>query len=102
MLGYRVYFNGEKFIADDFPAEMKRLSGDSTTSYFDTKLIAEAAVEEYNAYDLNDVKKCKECGKYFWQTDAEREWFFARNMKAPCRCYSCRKNRWNRKGGGDK
>lgn len=51
------------------------------------------AVEEYNANDLHDVKKCKECGEYFWQTDEERIWFTDRNMKAPCRCYSCRKKK---------
>lgn len=35
--------------------------------------------------------RCKKCGEYFWQTDDERIWFTDRNMKAPCRCYSCRK-----------
>ena len=55
------------------------------------KIYADNAVEKHNANDIKDVKKCKECGEYFWQTDDERSWFADRNMKAPCRCYSCRK-----------
>jgi len=57
------------------------------------KASADDAVEKHNANDLKDVKKCKECGEYFWQTDEERTWFADRNMKAPCRCYSCRKKK---------
>lgn len=44
--------------------------------------------------DIKDVKKCKECGEYFWQTDDERNCFTDRNMKAPCR-YSCSKKEEN-------
>lgn len=62
-------------------------------TYWENKTYADDAVEEYNANDLKDVKKCKECGEYFWQTDEERIWFTDRNMKAPCRCYSCRKKK---------
>lgn len=47
------------------------------------KTSADDAVEKHNANNLKDVKKCKECGEYFWQTDEERTWFADRNMKAP-------------------
>lgn len=66
---------------------------DSIAMWFANKKSAVDAVEYHNANDLKDVKKCKECGKYFWQTYDERIWFTDRNMKAPCRCYSCRKKK---------
>ena len=62
-------------------------------SWMANKASADDAVEKHNANDLKDVKKCKECREYFWQTDEERTWFADRNMKAPCRCYSCRKKK---------
>jgi hypothetical protein len=93
MLGYKVYFNGKKFVADEVATEVQTMPGDSTTSWMANKKYAVDAVEHHNTNDLKDVKKCKECGEYFWQTDEERNWFIDRNMKAPCRCYSCRKKR---------
>lgn len=93
MLGYKIYFNGSKFVADDIATEVQTVPCDSTTMWFVYKKPAEDVVEHQNANDLKDVKKCKECGEYFWQTDSERTWFADRNMKAPCRCYSCRKKK---------
>lgn len=91
MLGYKIYFNGNEFVADNTATEVQTMLCDSTTMWFTNKKSADNAVEEYNANDLKDVKKCKECGEYFWQTDDERIWFTDRNMKVPCRCYSCRR-----------
>lgn len=93
MLGHKIYFDGDKFIADDAPTEVQIMPYDSTVSWTVNKMYTDDIVKGYNANDLADVKKCKECGKYFWQTDDERIWFTDRNMKAPCRCYSCRKER---------
>jgi hypothetical protein len=93
MLGYKIYFNGNEFVADNTAMEVQNMPFDSTTMWFANKKSANDAVEKYNANDLKDVKKCKECGEYFWQTDEERIWFTDRNMKAPCRCYSCRKKK---------
>ena len=93
MLGYRIYFNGDKFAIDEVATEVQTMPDDSTTMWFANKKSAVYAVEHHNANNLKDVKKCKECGEYFWQTDEERIWFTDRNMKAPCRCYSCRKKK---------
>jgi hypothetical protein len=92
MLGYRTYFNGSEFIADDVKTEdcSSSLPCDTTTSWFAEKKFADLAVEKYNT-ELQDVKICKQCGEYFWQSEDERQWFADRNMKAPCRCFSCRK-----------
>ncbi len=92
--GYKVYFNGKKFVADDSVTEVQTMPPDSTVSWMVSKKYADEAVKTYNGNDfLQDVKKCKECGEYFWQTDEERNWFIDRNMKAPLRCYSCRKRK---------
>lgn len=93
MLGYRIYFDGTKFVTDNDATEVQIISPDSTTSWMIDKKSADDAAEKHNVNDLKDVKKCKECGEYFWQTDEERTWFVDRNMKAPCRCYSCRKKK---------
>lgn len=93
MLGYKIYFNGDKFVVDNTATEAQTMPCDSTVSWMANKIYADSAVERHNANDLKDVKKCKECGEYFWQTDEERTWFADRNMKAPCRCYSCRKKK---------
>lgn len=93
MLGYKIYFNGNEFVADNTAMEVQNVSCDSTTMWFANKKSADDAVEKHNANDLKDVKKCKDCEEYFWQTDEERIWFADRNMKAPCRCHSCRKKK---------
>lgn len=93
MLGYRIHFNGNKFVADDIATEVQTLPCDSAILWMANKKSANDAVEKHNANNLKDIKKCKECGEYFWQTDEERIWFADRNMKAPCRCYSCRKKK---------
>ena len=82
-----------QFVADNAATEVQTMPCDSTVSWMANKASADDAVEKHNANDLKDVKKCKECGEYFWQTDEERTWFADRNMKAPCRCYSCRKKK---------
>ena len=93
MLGYRIHFNGDKFVVDDVATEVQDMPEGSTMMWFANKKSAENAAKHHNADKLKDVKKCKECGEYFWQTDEERIWFADRNMKAPCRCYSCRKKK---------
>lgn len=80
-------------MADETATEVLDMPSDSTTMWFVSKKSADDAVRKYNADDLKDVKKCNECGEYFWQTGEDRIWFADMNMKAPCRCYSCRKKK---------
>lgn len=91
MLGFRIYFDGNQFVADNNATEVQTTSDDSVVMWFANRKSADDAVRKHNADDIKDVKKCKECGEYFWQTDEERNWYADRNMKAPCRCFSCRK-----------
>lgn len=93
MIGYKVYFNGTKFVAEESTSEVCIIPIDSTTEWCANKKHADKIAEDHNKSDLKDVIKCKECGSYFWQTNEERIWFTDRNMKVPCRCYSCRKKK---------
>lgn len=93
MLGYRIYFNGDKFAVDEVATEVQTMPDDSTTMWFANKKSAVDVAEHHNADNLKNVKKCKECGEYFWQIDEETIWFTDKNMKVPCKCYSCRKKK---------
>lgn len=95
MKGYRKYYDGEKYLVDEEVSEVQKLPRDSTTSWFRTRQQALTAADLDNKIEAEqkNVKICKDCGSYFYQTEAEREWFLERNLKAPCRCYTCRKKR---------
>ena len=75
--------------------EVQKLPKDSTTSWFRNRRHALTAADIDNQIESEqkNVKVCKDCGSYFYQTETEREWFLERNLKAPCRCYTCRKKR---------
>ena len=97
MKGYRRYYDGEKYVVDEEVSEVQKLPKDSTTSWFRNRRQALTAADLDNKIEAeqNNVKVCKECGSYFYQTESDRNWFLERNLKVPCRCYSCRKNRKN-------
>ena len=106
MKGYRRYYDGEKYVVDNELSEVQKLPRDSTTSWFRTRQQALTAADLDDFFEKTrtifpdsefpeqkNVKICKDCGSYFYQTETEREWFLERNLKAPCRCYTCRKKR---------
>ena len=59
MLGYKIYFNGNEFVADNTATEVQTTRCDSTTMWFANKKSANNAVEKHNADDLKDVKNVK-------------------------------------------
>lgn len=69
MLGYRVYFDGTKFVADNEKTQVQSIPCDSTISWMSNEISVENAVAKLNKEELNNVKKCKQCGEYFFQTD---------------------------------
>lgn len=91
MVGYKVYFNGTKFVVEESESEVCSMPGDSTTEWYEEKKYADKAADDHNKSDLKDVIKCKECGSYFWQNDDERKWYTDNNLKIPRRCDSCRR-----------
>ena len=52
MLGYKIYFNGNKFVADNIATEVQTVPCDSTVSWMANKIYADNAVEEHNANDI--------------------------------------------------
>lgn len=38
----------------------------------------------------DEVKKCKDCGKYFFFSRNERDWYDMQALQYPKRCYICR------------
>lgn len=59
MLGYKIYFNGDKFVADNIATEVQTMPCDSTVSWMANKTYADNAVEEHNANDIKDVKNVR-------------------------------------------
>lgn len=95
MKGYKKYFNGKRYIVEDTLSDIEELPNDSTTSWFRTYKQALIAADLDNQIEAEqkNVKVCKECGSYFYQTERDRKWFIERNLKVPCRCITCRKNK---------
>lgn len=102
--GVKVYFDSEKFVADDALSTVQATSTDSPTHWIDTKAHAETAVKESNEHlkvaetDMVDdkdfvVRKCKECGEYYVFSKPEYDWYKEKNFVVPRRCYSCRSKR---------
>lgn len=108
--GYKIYFDGERFVIEDKKSLVENTPSDSTVSWNEGLDTGEAAVSNLNrdhkskSEELsksNDflIKTCKNCGNYFILPAREVNWFEIRNLKLPCRCVTCRKKRKN-KGGG--
>lgn len=89
--GYKIYFKDNRFVYEDRPSVVEDVPADSTTAWYADKTSAKLATYEHNKYHVKDVKVCKSCGNTFLQSESEREWFTERNLKPPCRCYTCRK-----------
>ena len=46
--------------------------------------------------------KCKDCGRFFFVTEREAEWFTSKDLKVPKRCVPCRKkHKREREGSND-
>ena len=90
MKGYKKYFDGKKYIVEDNVSEVVEMPIDSTTSWFKTynQALVAAKLDNQIEAEQKNVKVCKECGSYFYQTERDRNWFLERNIKVPCRCYT--------------
>ena len=104
MLGYKIHFDGEKFVADNEKTPVETVPGDSFTGWYaridhrDGALIhlneqLKSSLEELVEDRDFIMCKCKECCKYFGITKLECEWFTERKLSIPVRCMHCRKKR---------
>lgn len=107
MLGYKIYFNGERFVIDDKKSPVETVSSDSVVSWNASLDSGKKAVDKLNkkykskSEELDDpddflIRTCKDCGNYFMLRYGEIIWFGFRNFKLPCRCRYCRKAKKNK------
>ena len=104
MVGYKIHFDGEKFVADNEKTPVETVPGDSFTGWFartDWRDGALANLNEQLKTSLEELvtdgdfvmRKCKECGNYFGITKLECDWFTERKLSIPVRCAQCRRKR---------
>ena len=107
MLGYKIYFNGERFVIEDEKSLVEDTPNDSTVSWNAELSTGKVAVHNLNRNHKskpeelsksNDflIKTCKDCGDYFMLSALQVNWFEVRNLKIPCRCAACRQKRKNK------
>ena len=82
--------------ASDFDSIPETNLYDTVHSYNPYESEVEKRVKEDNEkLESGKLKviKCKDCGKFFIQTEEEIEWFNWRDMNPPKRCYDCRRRK---------
>ena len=70
-----------------------------TDGYFDSLVYAKMGVHTVNKKIADGcllVKKCVDCGKYYFMTIDEEFWFKDRGLSVPKRCLMCRRDRKKR------
>ena len=107
MVGYKIYFDGEKFVMDENMSEVESTPRDSVISWNVALDTAIAAVDSLNKSHKSKpeelikakdflIRKCKDCNNYFILDGMQVEWFERRDLKLPCRCIACRKKKKNK------
>jgi len=95
-----IYINHHTTLNDYSDAPLSNIS--SHIAYYATRWVT-AAEDEFQAYcsRLNqdlvsgemEIKKCKDCGKFFLFNKVEKENFLNKGLALPKRCYACRKSK---------
>lgn len=104
MQGYKVYFDGDKFLAEYTQSPVEDRPGDSVENWYSSAYSAVCAASILNsAYrknredlrDANDflIRTCKDCCEYFILFASDVKWFENKGFKPPVRCYACRSKR---------
>ena len=95
---YRVYFDGKKFVADEYPTHVSDKTGRELEEMFISRNKASAAVAMRNKKEfLDTIKVCKDCGKHYILSESEVDWFTEKGLKPPVRCKECRGKRKEKK-----
>lgn len=103
MQGYRVYFDGEKFVVESELSEVGQTPYDSPIYWCSNPELAWIEASNRNIAIRTgawEIRTCKDCGKYFILSHPEMEWFTMHGMKSPRRCMACRKERKNEQRRG--
>ena len=100
MYGYKVYFDGDKFVTESEPSKVEQEPHDSPVYWCANPELAWIEERNRNRMIQNgelEVCTCKDCCNYFILSHPEIEWFSMRGMALPKRCVACRKERKNGK-----
>lgn len=76
----------------DFPSNIDEEQHQAFTREQDAIAAADAANEELKTDELH-IRKCKDCGIYYYTTWREEAWFESLNLLMPKRCKKCRRKR---------
>lgn len=104
MLGYKIYFDGKKFVMENEKSLVESTPGDSVVSWnsgLGTAIDAVDSLNEHYKTKVEDldmckdflIRKCKDCNSYFILSDPMVNWFRNKDLNLPCRCITCRKKR---------
>lgn len=106
MLGYKIYFDGEKFVAEDTESQVGHGNGylDHAVKWVGGRQYVKNAIEsltkshKQNENELESdtdflVRKCKDCGEWFFLTARDVHHFQSKMLTLPCRCRDCREKR---------
>lgn len=104
MVGYKIYFDGEKFVMEDEKSLVEDTPNDSVVSWnagLDTAIVAvdslneshKSKPEELNRAKDFLIRKCKDCNTYFILGAVQVKWFEQKDLKLPCRCIACRERK---------
>lgn len=107
MVGYKIYYDGEKFVMEDEKSLVENTPNDSVVSWnagLDTAIAAVDSLNKSHKSKLEElikakdflIRKCKDCNAYFRLDAMQVEWFERRDLKLPCRCIACRKKKKSR------
>lgn len=100
--GYKVYYNGEKFVVDEHKTTLTREDYprlDNLTCWCRTKEHAEQAAEFCNGNLLPNIiiLKCRDCGRYFHLSREEYDFYNKMYFVKINHCRACRTKKLNDK-----
>jgi|GEM_PF-1394945 len=104
MLGYKVYYDGEKFVAENVKSQVCTAYTDHPVKWAITYEGTETTIKnltescKLNEADVKEdtdllLRKCKDCGEWFILSASNVHYFKARMLNIPCRCEKCRNKR---------
>ena len=107
MVGYKIYFDGEKFVMENKKSVSSHVPDDGAVMWSTGLDTAIAAVDNFNKHYKSSpqklsgpkdflIRKCRDCNNYFTLTDKQVKWFESRDLKLPCRCIACREKKKNK------
>lgn len=96
MYGYKVYFDGEKFVIESELSKIEQEPYDSPVCWYTNPELALLDAKARNTMIQTgawEIRTCKDCCNYFILGRLDANWFVTHGMELPKRCLACRKER---------